>query len=142
MVDHLCTPAAVGASAHRQGFEIRESWSDRLAVLSVSDAVDMLTAPQLSRAICDVLEHSASALIIDLTEVDFLASVGVSVLVATQGAADAMAVRFAVVADGAATSRPIRLLGLDTILALYPTLDDALQALRREDPLGVGRDNS
>ena len=54
-----------------------------------------------------------------------------SVLVATQGAADAMAVRFAVVAEGAATSRPIRLLGIDTVLALYPTLDDAVCALRR-----------
>ena len=63
----------------------------------------------------------------------FLASVGMSVLVAAQEAADAMAVRFAVVAEGVATSRPIRLLGIDAVLALYPTLDDALRAVRRED---------
>ena len=131
MVDQFCEPAPSAASAHRHGFEIRESWSDHLVVLSVKDTVDMLTAPQLSRAICDVLENSATALIIDLTEVTFLASVGMSVLVATQEAADAMAVRFAVVAEGAATSRPIRLLGIDAIVALYPTLDEALSALRR-----------
>jgi anti-sigma B factor antagonist len=136
MVDHLCAPVS-GATAHRHAFGIRASWSDRLAVLSVNDAVDLLTAPQLSRAICEVLENSATALIIDLTEVNFLASVGISVLVATQGAAEAMAVRFAVVADGAATSRPIKLLGLDTVLALHPTLHDALRTLRREDVLGV-----
>jgi anti-sigma B factor antagonist len=133
MVDHFCEPADATAPAHRHGFEVHESWSDRLVVLSVNDAVDMLTAPHLSRAICEVLEKSATALIIDLTEVTFLASVGMSVLVATQGAADAMAVRFAVVADGAATSRPIRLLGIDTVLALHPTLDDALRTVRRED---------
>ena len=63
-------------------------------------------------------------------EVDFLASVGMRVLVAAQEAADAMSVRFGIVADGPATSRPIRLLGIDAILALYPTLDDAVRDLR------------
>ena len=53
-----------------------------------------------------------------------------SVLVAAQEAADAMSVRFGIVAEGPATSRPIRLLGIDAILALYPTLDDALRDLR------------
>ena len=62
-----------------------------------------------------------AGLIVDLTEVNFLASVGMSVLVAAQEAADALSVRFGIVADGAATSRPIRLLGIDAILALYPT---------------------
>ena len=102
-------------------------------VLSVNGEVDILTAPQLGRAICEALAESATALVIDLTEVTFLASVGMSVLVATQEAADAMAVRFAVVADGVTTRRPIRLLGIDAVLALYPTRDDALRAVRRED---------
>jgi anti-sigma B factor antagonist len=39
-------------------------------------------------------------------------------------------VRFGIVADGAATSRPIRLLGIDRILTLYPTLEDALRDFR------------
>ncbi len=131
MVEHFCEPAQ--SATHRHGFEIHESWIDWLVVLSVNDEVDILTAPQLSRAICEALAKSATALIIDLTEVTFLASVGMSVLVAAQEAADAMAVRFAVVAEGATTSRPIRLLGIDAVLALYPTLDDALRAVRRED---------
>ena len=132
MVEHLCVP--VPATTHRHGFEIHERWSDWLVVLSVNDEVDTLTAPQLSQAICKALGNSATALIIDLTEVTFLASVGMSVLVAAQQAADAMAVRFAVVAEGVATSRPIRLLGIDAVLALFPTLGDALRAVRREDP--------
>jgi anti-sigma B factor antagonist len=125
MVEQFCVPAQ--SSTHRHGFEIRESRRDWLVVLSVDGEVDMVTAPHLGRAICEALESSATALVIDL------APVGVSVLVAAQEAADAMAVRFAVVADGVATRRPIRLLGLDAVLALHPTLDDALRALRRED---------
>jgi len=108
MVDHSAEPTIVVAvSAHQQnGFEVRESWSDRLVVLSVCDVVDMLSAPRMSEAICDALGKAPAGLIVDLTGVHFLASVGMSVLVAAQQAADAMLVRFGIVAEGPATSRP------------------------------------
>ena len=130
MIDHLAEPGHSATSGHRHGFEVQESWSDRIVVLSVRDAVDMLSAPQLAEAICDALETAPAGLIVDLTEVDFLASVGMSVLMAAQEAADAMSVPFGVVAQGAATSRPIRLLGIDAILTLYPTLGDVLRDFR------------
>jgi hypothetical protein len=37
--------------------------------------------------------------------------------------------RFGVVADGAATSRPIKLMGIDAVLPLYSTLDGALSGI-------------
>ena len=129
MIDHLAEPGHSATSGHQHGFEVQESWSDRIVVLSVCDAVDMLSAPQLSEAICDALREAPVRLIVDLTYMDFLASVGISVLVAAQEAADAMSVRFGVVAEGAATSRPIRLLGIDALLTLHPTLGDALRDL-------------
>jgi anti-sigma B factor antagonist len=129
MVGHLAEPANSAVSAHQRRLEVQECWSGRLVVLSVSDAVDMLSAPQLSEAICEALRRAPTGLIVDLTEVNFLASVGMSILVAAQEAADAMSVRFGIVAEGAATSRPIRLLGIDAILTLYPTLSDALRDL-------------
>ena len=129
MIDHLAEPGHSATSGHQHGFKVQESWSDRIVVLSVCDAVDMLSAPQLSEAICDALREAPVGLIVDLTYVDFLASVGISVLVAAQEAADAMSVRFGVVAEGAATSRPIRLLGIDALLTLHPTLGDALRDL-------------
>ena len=130
MVDHLAEPDNSAVSAHQRRFEVEECWSDRLVVLSVCDEVDMLSAPQLTEAICNALRKAPAGLIVDLTEVNFLASVGMSVLVATQEAADAMSVPFGIVAEGSATSRPIRLLGIDAVLALYPTLGDALRDLR------------
>ena len=106
---------------------VRKTWIDRVVVLSVCDAVDMLSAAQLTEAIRDALAKAPAGLIVDLTEVEFLASIGMSVLLAAQQEADAISARFAIVAEGAATSRPIKLLGLDDILALYPTLDDAMR---------------
>ena len=130
MIDHFAEPIDPAASAHRDGFGVRESWIDRVVVLSVCDAVDMLSAPRLTEAICNALGNEPSGLIVDLTEVEFLASVGMRVLVTAQEAADAISVRFGIVAEGASTSRPIRLLGIDAILSLYPTLDDALRDFR------------
>jgi len=130
MVDHSCEQAQSAACTHQRGFEVRESWSDGFLVLSVDGDVDMLTAPQLSGAICEGLEKSPTALVVDLTEVTFLASIGMSVLVAAHEAATALSVRLGVVAEGPTTSRPMRILGIDAILALHPTLDDAVRSLR------------
>jgi anti-sigma B factor antagonist len=118
------------ASAQQDAFVVRESWVDRVVVLSVCDAVDMLSAPRLTEAIRGALGKAPDGLVVDLSEVEFLASVGMSVLMAAQEETAGASVRFGVVADGPATSRPIKLLGIDGILALYPTLDDALRDLR------------
>jgi anti-sigma B factor antagonist len=128
--DRFAQPFQSAASAHHGGFDIRESWSDRIMVLSVCDEVDLFSAPKLTEAIHHALAQAPVGLIVDLTDVKFLAAIGMSVLVEAQEQADAISARLGVVADGAATSRPIRLLGIDAILALYSTLDDALRNFR------------
>lgn len=92
----------------------------------------MLTSPQLSDAIDDALASSPEALVIDLSEVTFLASAALQALVAGHAAAGEVT-GFAVVADGPATSRPIRILGLDSLLSVRPTLADAISGLRNAD---------
>ncbi|PRC43112.1 anti-anti-sigma factor [Mycobacterium sp. ITM-2017-0098] len=65
------------------------------------------------------------ALIVDLSNVQFLASAGMSVLItAAQDLSSSM--RFGVVADGPSTSRPLSLTRVDTLVAVYPSLDQAL----------------
>ena len=59
MVDHFAQPTDSAASAHKDGFEVRESWIDRIVVLSVCDTVDILSAPQLTEAIRDALGQGA-----------------------------------------------------------------------------------
>ena len=107
---------------------IDEQWVGRVAVLSVSGVVDMLTAPALEEAITVSLSKTPAALIIDLTDVEFLASAGMGVLV---GAHDQLpeGVKFAVVADGPVTSRPLKLVGIADIVDLFQTRDEALAKL-------------
>jgi anti-anti-sigma factor len=118
------------STARHDRFEVAESWLDRIAVLSIRHSVDMLSAPRLSAAISAALAKGPVALVVDMTDVEFLGSAGMSVLVEAQDQATTASALFGVVADGAATSRPIKLLGIDAILALYPTLGDALSDMR------------
>lgn len=118
-------PKLVNESAGPVTCVIGEEWVGRVAVLSVSGVVDMLTAPQLEEAISASLSQTPTALVVDLTDVEFLASAGMGVLV---GAHDQLPadVKFGVVADGPVTSRPLKLVGIADIVDLSTTRDEAL----------------
>ena len=99
-----------------------------VAVLSVNGEVDMTSAPLLEKEALGLLDTDITGLVVDLSRVDFLASMGIALLVElSKRAADA--VGFAVVAHGSATARPLELLGLGDVLAIHPKLDDALVGL-------------
>lgn len=105
--------------------QFTEHQIDGVVIVSAVGAVDMLTAPQLQEVIDGVVERKPASLIVDFTEVDFLGSAGMQVLVLTQKRLAAHT-RFAVVADGPATSRPLKVTGLTDYVELFSTLDDAL----------------
>jgi anti-sigma B factor antagonist len=104
--------------AHREG----------VAVVSVGGEIDLSTAPAFEAVIAEALEEDPPVLVIDLSEVTFLASVGLRILAATQEKIG-KSIQIAVVADNAAASRPMQLTGLDNLISLYPTVDEALTAL-------------
>ncbi|KQU33014.1 STAS domain-containing protein [Rhodococcus fascians] len=103
-------------------------WRDQDVVLSVSGELDLVTAPDLSESVALVLEKSPSAVVIDLSDVGFLASAGMSLLASTHQQLGGSA-GFAVVADGPATGRPLTLVGLDEVFGIYATVDEALVAI-------------
>ena len=110
------------------GCVINEQWHGRTVVISVSGVLDMLTSPQLEASLTASLNRSPVAIIVDLTDVDFLASAGMGVLVTARDLAGDD-VRFAVVASGPATSRPLTLVGLADLLGLRPSMEEARAVL-------------
>jgi len=105
-----------------------------LAVLAVTGSMDILTAPELADAVGKILTGQPSGLIIDLTAAEFLSSAGMSVLV---NAHEAIAPygSLGVVADGPSTARPLRLVGLDQTLTIYPTIEAAVAAMSAPNAL-------
>jgi len=110
------------------GCTIEERRIDGVIVVAVSGTVDTITAPQLDAAIAAAAAETPAAIVVDLAAVDFLASSGMGVLVAAH--ADlAPEVRLVVVADGPATSRPLKLIGIADILGVFAELDEAMAAV-------------
>ncbi len=109
--------------------EVTERWVGQVAIVAVSGVIDALTAPQFEQALRAAVANQPEGLVVDLTAVEFLASAGMGVLVAAHDAAGD-GTRFCVVADGPATSRPLKLVGIADIVPLRATLEAALEALQ------------
>jgi anti-sigma B factor antagonist len=108
---------------------------DATVLLVVDGAVDGLTAPRLRTAVAEAFDRLAGrALVLDLTEVTFLGSPGLRTLF--DAASEAVHHRgyqpLRVVVDHSRpVIRPIEIVGLDNVLALY---HDAEEALRGDEP--------
>lgn len=95
-------------------------------VLRVAGELDLLTTPTFAEACSQELRKRPPVLVLDLTGVTFLASVGMSAIVtAHEQAGDHTTVR--VVGGTRETLRPIRVTGLDNLLSVYPELSAALK---------------
>ena len=88
----------------------------------------MSTAPAFEAAIATALEDAPTVLVVELSAVEFMASVGLRILAAAREQL-AESVQVAVVANKPATRRPLQLTGLDKMFSLYRTLGDALTAV-------------
>jgi anti-sigma B factor antagonist len=104
-------------------------YEDGVVVLTVGGEVDLATVPALEAAVDEALASQPTALVVDLSEVEFLASAGLQTLVTTHEKVGT-SVQFAVVAHGAATSRPIQLTGLDEVFEMFPTRAEAMTAVK------------
>ena len=99
---------------------------DGIVVLSVSGQIDVTSESIFETAVETALADEPAGLVIDLSAVDFLGSAGLRTLAITQ---EKLAF-LAVVANSNLTLKPIQLTGLDEILLLQPTAEEALAALR------------
>ncbi|MEZ0342956.1 STAS domain-containing protein [Mycobacterium sp. pV006] len=99
---------------------------DGVQVVAAVGAVDMLTAPHLQEVIDAAVEAKPAGLVVDLTDVDFLGSAGMQVLMVTFNRVGADT-KFAVVADGPATSRPLKITGISDYIEIFATRDLALK---------------
>lgn len=118
----------VGAAAAPTGCDVAERWVGDICVLGVSGVVDMVTLHQFEAAIDAAATKAPAALVIDMSEIDFLASSGMNALVVAYSELTP-ATRFVVVADGPATSRPLKVLGIADLIDVFATLDEALTAV-------------
>jgi len=94
-------------------------------VVSVTGEIDIDTVTDLTDALAEALSET-DRLVVDLTEVGFIDSIGLRGLVDIHIQATGAGRRLRLVVGQGATRRPIEISGLDQVLSIHETLDDAL----------------
>jgi anti-anti-sigma factor len=101
-------------------------------VIRLCGALDLVTSPGVVDALDAARAEDPAALVVDLTEVSFLGSAAMTMLLSAQHEIGE-AFPLVVVADGSVTARPLRLVGVDRRLRVVSTLDRALDHLTSRD---------
>ncbi len=100
---------------------------DRL-VVHVAGDIDVSTAPRLRDELSRAIAEGHNELVVDLTEVPFLDSTGLGVLVGRLKALRLQDGDMLLVTQQERTLRNFRITGLDKVFRIFPTVDEALRA--------------
>ncbi|MBV8933169.1 MAG: STAS domain-containing protein [Kutzneria sp.] len=98
-------------------------------IVHVAGEVDMATAPEVSEALYEVITASPRALVIDLTEVSFLASSGLQMLTDVRQAVDAAGVPLWLAAQSRPVLRSMEITGVLDAFAVLPSVSAVLAAI-------------
>ncbi|WNV89052.1 STAS domain-containing protein [Umezawaea sp. Da 62-37] len=104
-------------------------------VVRVAGEIDMNTAPKLGDHLTAAFAAAAAdeakpAVVVDFGEVEFLASIGLSLLVANHQAGEANGTPMHLVVSSRAVLRSITSAALDRLFTLHPSVDAAVAAAR------------
>jgi anti-sigma B factor antagonist len=112
------------------GLELVERVIDDALVITAVGEIDLDTAPALGAAVIDCVDKTRGGRrILDLSSVTFLNSTGLTALLRATNHAEAQRELLPIVVDGnRPVIRPVQVTGLDDVLTLYHTVDEALHA--------------
>lgn len=96
------------------------------SVVAVTGELDAHVAPQLAAAVDPLAARPEGILVIDLSEVGFVDSTGLGVLVSTLKHVREAGGRLDVVVSSPRVLKVLALTGLDVVIPLHGTLDEAL----------------
>lgn len=88
-------------------------------------SLDLATAPTVRAALSDAAEKGSQHLIVDLTQLEFLDSTGLGVLIGAHRRAAEHGGSFRLVVSDGPISRLLNITGLITVFSVYHSLEDA-----------------
>jgi anti-sigma B factor antagonist len=109
-------------------FTVAVSERDGRTIVSAAGELDVHTAPALQAELGPRSQQPAPALVVDLTDVGFIDSTGLGVLVTTLKHVRESAGTLDVVVTSSRVLKVFALTGLDVVIPLHSTLDEALSA--------------
>lgn len=94
-------------------------------VFVLSGSLDLATAPTVRAALLDAIDKSHHNLIVDLSQLEFLDSTGLGVLISAHRRTAERNGTFRLVISDGAISRLLNITGLIAVFSVYHSLDDA-----------------
>jgi anti-anti-sigma factor len=113
------------ANFHRS----EESLAGGGVVLKLDGDIDMFVSPSLSKRFEEIAEQGAGNVVVDLSDARFIDSTVLETLVNAQKRLQSRKAALAVVANGPYTRRTFQLTGLDEVLRVSASRDEAVERL-------------
>jgi anti-sigma B factor antagonist len=110
-------------------FAVTPQSSNGLLVVEVAGEIDLFTAPDLKSAITEGLDAGSEKVVIDLTKTTFLDSTALGVLIGTVKRLRDNDGSMTIVNTDQNIAKTFEITGLDQILKIYATRDEAVAAL-------------
>jgi len=98
-------------------------------VIATRGEIDLFTAPELKRVLTEAIESGQHRLVIDLSEVTFLDSTALGVLIGAVKRLRSRGGALAIVNTDASIAKTFQITGLDQIFTIVPSREEALAAL-------------
>jgi anti-sigma B factor antagonist len=112
-------------------FHLREEDLDRRThVITVSGEIHVSTAPEFQRRLDTAISKGKTAVVLDLTETEFIDSTGLSVLLNGLRRVTRQRGRMALVCRNPTVLRLFEITRLDTTFDIHETREDALRTAR------------
>jgi anti-sigma B factor antagonist len=105
---------------------------DNSPVIGLEGEVDVYTAPQLKQTMIDLLEQGARRIIVDLTNVEYLDSTALGVLIGGLKRLREADGNLVLICPSARIKRVFEITGLDKIFEMYNCEDEAARAAEKE----------
>ncbi|WP_343233674.1 STAS domain-containing protein [Streptomonospora sp. PA3] len=105
------------------------------AVVAVRGEIDLYTAPQLQSGLVNALEDGARRLMVDMSQVEFCDSTGMSVLLSAMKRARTKEGDLALVAPKPGVRKVLEVTGLDAVFTIEDSTD-ALPRTAESSPMG------
>lgn len=99
-------------------------------VLAAAGDVDLVTADEFETQLKSVLCPPNEVVILDMSEVSFFSSAGLSVLLASAESAKSSGISFRLVTTERVVLRPLEITGVSESFTVFDSIDDAVASAR------------
>jgi anti-sigma B factor antagonist len=106
-----------------------ERAGDGLGIVALTGEVDIYTAPRFKECMLELLDSGLDKLVVDLTDVTFIDSTALGVLIGGVRRVNTVGGAMALVVTNRAVERVLAITGLDRVFSMHATRAAAVESL-------------